>query len=217
MKFCVLLSGGVDSALLLRRALQRGDYVLPLYLRCGFVWETAELYWLRRLLRALRTPTLQPLQVIDLPIRPIYGAHWSLTGRRIPGARSADRAVFLPGRNALLLTAAAIACARERISTIALGVLKGNPFGDATPHFFSALASALSQALGAPIHIVAPLRRMSKARLIQADADAPFALTFSCLRPAAGYHHCGRCNKCAERRRAFRLAGITDPTVYAQH
>ena len=102
------------------------------------------------------------------------------------------------------------------VSTISLGVLKGNPFGDATPRFFSTLASALRQALGVPIRIVAPLRRMSKARLIRAAADAPFALTFSCLRPTAGYRHCGRCNKCAERRRAFRLAGINDPTMYAR-
>jgi 7-cyano-7-deazaguanine synthase len=39
-------------------------------------------------------------------------------------------------------------------------------------------------------------------------------LTFSCLAPQ-GRRHCGRCNKCAERKRAFRQAGIPDPTKYA--
>ena len=213
---CVLLSGGLDSAVLLRRSLQRGRPVVPLYVRCGFVWEAAELLWLRRLLRALRTPSLRPLQVIDLPMRPVYGPHWSFTGRHVPGPQSADAAVYLPGRNALLLTAAAIVAAREGASSIALGVLRGNPFGDATPRFFTTLSSAVSQALRRPIRIVAPLRRLNKAQLIRSSAHTPLALTFSCLRPQRGGSHCGRCNKCAERRLAFRLAGVADPTSYVR-
>jgi 7-cyano-7-deazaguanine synthase len=42
----------------------------------------------------------------------------------------------------------------------------------------------------------------------------PLELTFSCLRPVGGLH-CGRCNKCAERRRGFAEAGLPDPTQYA--
>jgi 7-cyano-7-deazaguanine synthase len=38
-------------------------------------------------------------------------------------------------------------------------------------------------------------------------------LTFSCMRPVDG-KHCGTCNKCAERRRAFASAGLSDPTEY---
>ena len=104
----------------------------------------------------------------------------------------------------------------ERAATVALGVLRGNPFGDATPRFFSAMSTALSEALGTAIRITAPLRGLNKAQLIRADAAAPWALTFSCINPRPGVRHCGRCNKCAERRRAFRLAGIADPTRYAR-
>jgi 7-cyano-7-deazaguanine synthase len=35
----------------------------------------------------------------------------------------------------------------------------------------------------------------------------------SCLRPVDGVH-CGACNKCAERRKAFALADLPDPTLY---
>ena len=42
----------------------------------------------------------------------------------------------------------------------------------------------------------------------------PLGETFSCLRPVGG-RHCGRCNKCAERRAGFGAAGMTDPTEYA--
>jgi 7-cyano-7-deazaguanine synthase len=38
--------------------------------------------------------------------------------------------------------------------------------------------------------------------------------TFSCLSPVVD-RHCGDCNKCAERRRGFLRAGVTDETPYA--
>ena len=211
---CLLVSGGLDSGLLLHQFLAQGVRVAPLYLRCGLVWETVELHWLRRFLREVRSPRLAPLEIVEMPLAGLYASHWSLTGRGIPSAASADAAVYLPGRNVLLLGAAAIVCARRHLSTIALGILKGNPFGDASPRFLTEIASCLTRALRHPIRITAPLRRSSKSQLIRSAPDAPLALTFSCLRPR-GMQHCGRCNKCAERRRAFRRAGVLDPTRYA--
>ena len=152
---------------------------------------------------------------MDIPLRSTYGSHWSLTGRGVPGAASPDRAVELPGRNVLLISHAAVVCARRRITTIAIGILRGNPFGDATPRCFAALAAVLSQALHHSIRIVAPLRRLSKSQLIRTAPGCPFHLTVSCLQPL-GHRHCGRCNKCAERRRAFRQAGVDDLTSYAR-
>ena len=210
---CVLVSGGLDSAVLLARLLQSRARVLPLYLRCGFSWEAAELFWLKRLLRAMRSERLAPLRVVETPLRSVYGPHWSFTRRGVPGAGSPDAAVFLPGRNVLLLSHAAVVCASARIRAIALGVLASNPFGDASPRFFRDLATLLSRALGGPITVLAPLRQTTKLQLIRAASEAPLALTFSCLAPR-GMRHCGRCNKCAERRRAFRAAGVTDPTGY---
>ncbi|MBI3320702.1 MAG: 7-cyano-7-deazaguanine synthase [Candidatus Omnitrophica bacterium] len=210
----VLVSGGVDSGILLHRLLRRGAAVFPIYLRCGLSWEAAELYWLRRFLRAVRSPRLDSLRVVDVPLRSTYGDHWSFTGRRVPEANSPDHAVFLPGRNVLLLSHAAVVCAHEGISRIALGLLAGNPFGDATPQFLARLEVCLTQALEHPIRVMAPLRHSTKSQLIRSCADAPLELTWSCLRSHRQLH-CGRCNKCAERRRAFRAARRPDPTRYA--
>ncbi len=211
---CVLVSGGLDSAVLLSRLAHPGRRLLPLYVRCGLRWEAAEVAWLRRLLRAVRTPQMEPLCLLDVPLQPLYRGHWSLTGRGVPSARSADRAVYLPGRNALLLSHAAVAASQRGYSTLALGLLGGNPFGDATPRFLARFASCLSEALEHPLRILTPLRHSTKPELIRRAAGAPLSLTFSCLRPV-GRRHCGRCNKCAERQRAFRAAGVADPTAYA--
>ena len=216
---CALVSGGLDSAVLLHRLLRTGARIQPLYVRSGLSWEAAEVSCLRRYLAATRTPRLAPLQLIEMPMRSLYGdgAHWSFTGRGIPGARSADAAVYLPGRNALLLTHAAVFAAPRRITTLALGILRGNPFGDATPRFFHLLAAALTEALRHPVRLLTPLAHTSKRELVRTASAAglPLHLTCSCIRPR-GLRHCGRCNKCAERRRAFRAARITDPTSYVR-
>jgi 7-cyano-7-deazaguanine synthase len=55
---------------------------------------------------------------------------------------------------------------------------------------------------------------MEKKDVMQLGRKLPLALTFSCIAPVGGLH-CGQCNKCAERRRAFRSVNVDDPTHYA--
>src|SRR5262249_17253144 len=106
----VLVSGGLDSAILLCEMLRGGKTVHPLYVRQGLFWETEELRQLRRFLEASRRPALQPLHVLEMPVADLYGDHWSITGRCVPDADSPDAAVYLPGRNVLLLAKAMIWC-----------------------------------------------------------------------------------------------------------
>ena len=214
-KLCVLMSGGLDSGLVLDQSLAQGERVFPLYLRCGFRWEAAEQYWLSRLLQRMRCRRLEPLQIIDVPLHSVYGKHWSLAGQKVPGSKTADDSVYLPGRNVLLLSVAAVVCAQRRISTIAIGILQGNPFADATPRFFNQLASCLTQALRHPLRILTPVIYLRKAHLIRYASNLSLELTFSCLNPK-GHRHCGGCNKCAERKRAFHEAAVPDPTIYAR-
>jgi len=208
-----LVSGGLDSLLLIQTLLRTRTLVVPVYVRGGLVWEAAELLWLRRWLSQIRHPGIEALSVLPVSLRSLYANHWSLTGRGIPSSRHPDSAVYLPGRNVLLLSHAAIYAAHRGLSTLAIGTLDGNPFEDATPAFFRRFGVCLRQALCQSIQITAPLRRWTKAQLIAANPRQPFHLTFSCLRPR-GVRHCGRCNKCAERKRAFRQAGVPDPTRY---
>jgi 7-cyano-7-deazaguanine synthase len=204
----------VESAALLRWSLDRFRRVTPLYIRTGARWETAELRQLHRLVAAFRAPRLSQPIVLDVPVEDLYGRHWSLTGRGVPGAATPDAAVYLPGRNLLLLAKAAVYGALTGLDTLLLGTLKGNPFPDATPTFFATMTRAIQHGLGVPLRIETPFRTLGKADVIRTAGHIPWVETWSCLRPI-GARHCGDCNKCAERRRAFAEAGIADPTRYA--
>lgn len=210
----VLASGGVESAALLVEAMRRFERVYPLYVRKGFVWETVELAHLKRLLRRIRQDGLAGLTVLEAPLKDVYRAHWSLGKERIPGAKEPDSAVYLPGRNLLLLGLAGLFCSVRKIPTVWIGVLRGNPFRDAGKGFLAGMERLLKESLGRPVRIAAPLARSTKGRVIRKYPDLPWQFTFSCLNPA-GRLHCGRCQKCAERKAGFRAAGVEDPTRYA--
>jgi 7-cyano-7-deazaguanine synthase len=209
----VLASGGLDSAILVAEAAAGRAAVHPLYVRHGLFWEEAELAHLRRFLQAIARPALAPLEVLEMPVADLYGPHWSITGRDVPDERSPDAAVFLPGRNVLLLAKALLWCHLHGVGTVALGTLQANPFPDATPAFFHAFEDAVSQGLGGRVQIECPYAGLSKSEVMQRGRGLPLELTFSCLRPVQG-RHCGVCNKCAERRRAFAAAGMIDRTPY---
>src|SRR4051794_13937200 len=116
----ILCSGGLDSAILLADMLREPGAVHPLYVLQGLSWEPVELAYLRRFLDAVRTPALKPLHLLEVPVRDIYGDHWSLTGQDVPDASTPDEAVFLPGRNVLLLSKALLWCHLHGVGSVAL-------------------------------------------------------------------------------------------------
>jgi 7-cyano-7-deazaguanine synthase len=209
----ILVSGGLDSAVLLGEALGHRARVHPVYVHSGLFWETDELHHLGRFLAALPCPALQPLAILELPVADLYGRHWSLTGKDVPDAASPDEAVFLPGRNVLLLAKALLWCHLRQVPALALGLLGSNPFADATDSFFTSFQRAVNQAVGGNVVVHRPYAGLSKAEVLRRGRTLPLELTFSCIRPSRG-RHCGACNKCAERRRAFAAAGIKDRTPY---
>jgi 7-cyano-7-deazaguanine synthase len=209
----VLASGGLDSGILIAE-LARSAVVYPLYVSGGLVWEREERRALGRFIDALASPNVRPPVELTAQVEPLIGAsHWSVAGRGIPGAGEPDEASFIPGRNILLLSYAAIWCSTHRVERIAIGSLRGNPFPDATPEFFEAFGRSLSLGLGRRVSIEAPFRHRVKAALISAHGHLPLELTLTCADPQEGVH-CGACSKCVERHSAFVAAGVPDRTRY---
>jgi 7-cyano-7-deazaguanine synthase len=210
----VLVSGGVDSAILLAEATRAYPAVHPLFVRTGLAWETAELDHLRRFLTAIRTPALRPLHILEQPVADLYGDHWSLTGIGVPVAGTPDEDVFLPGRNVLLLAKSLLWCHLHGVPEIAMAPLAANPFPDATPVFFRDFSAVVNRAVNGSVRVIRPYAHLHKPDVLRRADGLPLEHTFSCIRPAGG-RHCGRCSKCYERQEGFRSAGQIDPTEYA--
>jgi 7-cyano-7-deazaguanine synthase len=213
----VLFSGGLDSAVLLASEAGRHAPVWPIHVRAGFAWEEAEARAIDRLLaRKPFAGRVRPATTLAFDMRDVYPAtHWAIEGRP-PAWDTPDEEVFLEGRNIALVAKAAVLCARLGVERLALGPLAGNPFPDATPEFFDTMARAMSLGLARPFSIATPLADLHKEGVIALGRDlgVPLELTLSCMNPA-GDRHCGRCSKCRERREAFRVALVSDATVYA--
>jgi 7-cyano-7-deazaguanine synthase len=210
----LLLSGGVDSAILLDQLLARGSRVVPFYVRTGCVWEECELTAVGRFLTAVAQENLAELVQLDMPLGDLYSDHWSITGENVPDETTSDEAVFLPGRNPLLLIKPVLWCQMHGIGQLAIGTLENNPFGDATPEFFAQFEEMIRRATSDDVQVVRLFQQLSKQRVMELGRHLPLALTFSCLSPRDGLH-CGECNKCAERRAGFRRVGMNDRTRYA--
>ena len=211
----VLASGGVDSAVLVADRSYQGDVVQPIYIRFGLAWERAEEEHLRRFLDSLPEDCQAlPLVALEFPVADVYGSHWSVSGAEVPDEDTPDSAVYLPGRNLLLLAKSSVWCALNDFAVVALGTLKGNPFADSGTEFFDGLASLASLALDRPLAVLTPFSGFTKVEVLERGRHLALEHTFSCIDPQQG-EQCGRCNKCAERRRAFAASGLADRTAYA--
>lgn len=210
----LLVSGGLDSLALVYFFLEKKFAVWPIYVKCNLGWEKAEIIWLKKALKSVRSPRLRPLAVLPLSLGHAYDKNWSRTGKT-PSHRSSDASVFLPARNLLMATQACLFLYAKNVSRLAFGTLKGNPFQDGNRSYFRLLGSVLSKSFGRPIQVIGPFLGKTKKDIALRFQHLDLASSFSCINPK-GLMHCGICNKCAERKKAFRAAGIKDRTVYAK-
>src|SRR4051812_28247395 len=113
----VLLSGGLDSAVLLAHAAAEGP-VAPIYVSVGFAWEAEEQRMVERLLSSpsFATVDLAPLVRLAFDMRDVYPAtHWAVRG--VPLAfDTPDEDVYIDGRNVILLSKTAVHMARHHIT-----------------------------------------------------------------------------------------------------
>ena len=134
-------------------------------------------------------------------------------------AEETMRITVVPNRNAIMLAIGFGVAAANGDEAVATAVHGGDHFiyPDCRPAFTQAFDAMQQAALDgyASVRLHTPFVERSKADIVRAGAahGTPFAETWSCYK--GGELHCGRCGTCVERREAFHLAGVEDPTAYA--
>ncbi|WP_378946558.1 7-cyano-7-deazaguanine synthase QueC [Paracoccus sp. R86501] len=134
-------------------------------------------------------------------------------------AEETMRVTVVPNRNPIMLTIAFGIAAANGDDAVAAAVHGGDHFiyPDCRPAFTDAFGAMQKAALDgyADIDLHVPFVHATKADIVAEGArhNTPFAETWSCYK--GGDRHCGRCGTCVERREAFHLAGVNDPTEYA--
>ncbi len=213
MKALVLLSGGIDSAVALWQALEKGWEVECL----TFDYHRRPCGEHRAMEAIQRAAGGVPLRTVALP----FLKEVADLGPEIknPGLRGAPEG-YIPARN-LVFYALALNEGERLGARYIIGGHNGGDsevFPDANPKFFTSLnalaASALWSSRATPMEIQIPLAGMSKVDVLRMGErlEVPFEATWSCYWD--GERHCGRCESCRERRDAFVAAGIADPTGY---
>jgi 7-cyano-7-deazaguanine synthase len=139
----------------------------------------------------------------------------------VPDGHYADesmRITVVPNRNAIMLSIACALAVTRDAEAVAFGAHAGDHFiyPDCRPEFVRAFATMVNLAVEglATIDIVTPFLSMNKAEIVKLGSElrVPFERTWSCYK--GGALHCGTCGTCHERREAFALAGVVDPTTY---
>jgi len=212
-KVGVLTSGGIVSLALLEYCADKFGSVVPIYIQSGFRCEEAELFWLKKLLRNRKTDNVESLEILSLPLRDAYQSHWSVTGVKVPSGKDRFKDTYLPGRDILLLSKAALFSAFQGASASAVGFSKSHFSNGPTNVVRSQIGDLISRSLDTHVTIVAPFESKRREEILFDIRGLGFEYTFSCLNPK-GYQHCGDCYKCHERKICFFKTGITDKTHY---
>ncbi len=212
----VVLSGGLDSAVLLWHLRARGAAARAITVRYG-QRHVCEVGCAMRLASAAGVPH----DVVDL----------SDVGAVLPGSALTDgavavpqghyedasmRATVVPNRNMLLLSVALGVAAARGLAGVAYGAHAGDHaiYPDCRREFVERMQAVARVCHFEPLRIEAPFTAWSKAEIVWRGRElgVPFGLTWTCYEGRA--RHCGRCGSCTERREAFERARCTDPTEY---
>lgn len=222
MRAISILSGGMDSAV--ATALLMEEYEIhAITFNYGQRSARMEIEYSRRLSEHLGIEH----RTLDLQWLGGLGGSVLTAGGEIPSPSDLDdtlecletaRKVWVPGRN-LVFTSIGVSFAEAmKASAVIVGWDReeAETFPDNSEEFLDAFNRLLEVGTLDGVRVEAPLIGMTKREIVEAGSDLglPFELTYSCY--AGGRVHCGVCESCMRRKRAFELAGVEDPTEYLE-
>lgn len=216
-KVVVVLSGGMDSTTLLYHHIAMRDIVRAISVDYG-QRHRKELLCAEKTCRGLGVPwecaDLKGLRVI-LP-----GSALTDNAVNVPHGHYEDESMkktVVPNRNMILLAIALGHGIAHDYGYVSYAAHMGDHaiYPDCRPEFAMAMGRAAALCDWAPMRLLRPFVRMDKARIaaLGDSMNVDWSNTWSCYE--GGKLHCGKCGTCVERREAFQMASVEDPTIYA--
>ncbi len=216
MKVCVLLSGGMDSVTALHHAAREHDIVSALSFDYGSKHNLSEIPFAQWHAQELGIPHT----VITLPfVNEHFASDLLQSGGDIPDGHYAEenmKRTVVPFRNGIMLAIAAGFAESRGAEGLVIAAHSGDHaiYPDCREPFMQAMSDAIRLGTYAELQVLRPFIHTDKTGIAQRGAElgVDFTRTWSCYK--GGTTHCGTCGTCVERREAFLLAGVPDPTTY---
>ncbi len=210
----IIYSGGLDSTTLLYE--EQARIALAVTFDYGSNHARREIACARHHCEALAIEHL----VIELAFMGRYFNSSLLSGADAIPSGNYDEAnmksTVVPFRNGIMLSVACGLAESRGLKRVLIANHGGDHaiYPDCRPGFVAAMDGAMQAGTYDGVRLVAPYTDISKADIVRRGAvlGIDYGKTYSCYR--GGERHCGTCGTCTERRDAFRLAGIPDPTQY---
>ncbi len=218
MKVCVLLSGGMDSVTAFYEALRVHEVVACLSFDYGSKHNACEIPFAKY--HADRHGITHHVVSLDFMDR-LFKSDLLKSGGAIPEGHYAEASMLqtvVPFRNGIMLAVAAGFAESIAAEGVVIAAHAGDHaiYPDCRESFLRAMGAAIGEGTYAHIQLLRPFVAIDKAGIARRGAELglDFATTWSCYK--GGQIHCGVCGTCVERREAFLLAGMADPTDYEQ-
>jgi 7-cyano-7-deazaguanine synthase len=216
MKVVVLCSGGMDSVAALYWAHEVHEVAAVISFDYGAKHNPREVPFATAHAAKLGVRH----EVVELPfVDRLFASDLLQSGGEIPYGHYAEESMkqtVVPFRNAIMLSIACGFAESVEAEGLVIAAHGGDHaiYPDCREEFMQAMGDTMRLGTYAGIALLRPFIELDKAGIAREGArlGVDFGRTWSCYR--GGERHCGRCGTCVERREAFALAGILDPTDY---
>ena len=220
MKVLVLCSGGLDSTVLLYKAVKENGpenvYALNMYYGQRHSKEAHYFAWQVEHLGIKNWRTLDVKQIFDSDNNcTLFAKNGEVPkGSYEEQLKDGKISTYVPFRNGLFLSIAASLAEQYGYEEVWYGAHKDDAAGDAYPDcsnvFISFMANAIYQGTQASIRVRAPWSNSNKAGIAKTAKELgitqeEIAHTWSCYE--GGDKPCGKCGTCIDRSRALEEAG----------
>lgn len=217
MKVVVLLSGGMDSVSVLYHAGEEHEIIGALSFDYGSKHNHLEIPFAIQHAGQLGIPhhTIR----LDF-LNQLFCSDLLNSGGAIPDGHYEEETMkqtVVPFRNGIMLSIAAGFAESVGASAVVIAAHSGDHaiYPDCREEFMHSIGDAIRLGTYAGIQVLRPFIHLTKAQIAARghSLGVDFAQTWSCYK--GGAIHCGTCGTCVERREAFTIACLVDPTVYA--